>query len=251
MVEQFSIQMGVFDRTCDIRVWLPKEYRRDDELYPVMYLLDGENTLACAEEGDQPADFMRFMAEWDKEMIVVSIPGAEDASQRRREFCPFTVTERDGSVLEGMGEATIQWLLNELKPVIDDRYRTNPFRLCTGIVGCGMGGTLALYALAKHNRWFSKAACLSSDLRGVFDDMERLIANDFLDSNTRLFLSWGSNESERRDVLARTVGRALQLRRLFAMQECHTYPYQLRGGTFSSASWKEQISIFMHYLWKE
>lgn len=252
MIETFTIPMAAFNRDCAVQVWLPDGYAAGDELYPVMYLLDGERTFGAAgEAGDKPADIMRFMAEWDKKMIVVTIAGAAEEAQRQREYCPFPVVQRDGTELQGMGEATIQWLLHELKPVIDDRYRINPFRLCTGIAGCGMGGTLALYALAKYNNWFSKAACLSSDLKDTFHGMERVVANGYLDSNTRLFLGWGSDEHQERDALARTVGRALQLSRLFVMQECSTYPYQQRGGMCDSASWKGQIPLFMHYLWKE
>lgn len=41
------------------------------------------------------------------------------------------------------------------------------------------------------------------------------------------------------------------MNRLFVMQESNTYPYQQEGGSKDSESWKKQIPLFMHYLWKE
>lgn len=183
MIETFTIPMTELGRDCAVQVWLPDGYQRGDELYPVIYLLDGPR---CFGDKSDRSGMMQFMSTWDKEMIVVSFTGAESAERSGAEYCPFSVSAADGTIFQGLGDITIQWLLNTLKPVIDDRYRTNPFRLCTAIAGCGMGGTLALYALAKYNRWFSKAACLSSELATVSDHLENMISSCFVDSNTRL-----------------------------------------------------------------
>lgn len=249
MIETLSVPITEFGSTnCAVQVWLPNGYQRGDELYPVIYLLDG---LRCFGAQPEESGIMQFMAGWDKEMIVVSIDGAKEESRRRAEYCPFPVTMEDGTIHQGMGDLTIQWILNTLKPIIDDRYRTNPFRLCTAIAGCGMAGTLALYAVSKYNRWFSKAACLSTELTTVSGDMEGMISSCFVDSNTRLFLGWGSEEFTTREEFTSAVGCALQMNRLFVMRESHTYPYQQEGGGQDSESWIRQIPVFMHYLWKE
>ncbi|MCC8099102.1 MAG: hypothetical protein LIO78_03420 [Clostridiales bacterium] len=252
MIETFTIPGSHQDRECEIQVWLPSGYHDGDELYPVMYLLDGISAFTCKDEaGNVTSSIASFMDSWDKEMIVVSIGGPRNAGEASQDYCPFSRLQQDGVEFSGKGDEVIQWILYKLKSVIDERYRTNPFRLCTAIGGCGMGGTLALYALAKYNRWFSKAACLSCDFSVGYDELSCLIANSYVDSNTRLFLSWGSDEGETRANLSKQVGCSLQLNRLFVMQECSAYPYQQRGGTYSSESWTKQIPLFMHYLWKE
>ncbi|MCD8341360.1 MAG: hypothetical protein LUC87_04285 [Clostridiales bacterium] len=252
MIEIFTIPGNIQDREYEIQVWLPSGYHDGDELYPVMYLLDGVRAFTCRDaEGNVVSSMASFMDNWDKEMIVVCIGGPQGAGVSEREYCPFSQMQQDGTELAGKGDEAIQWILYRLKPIIDERYRTNPFRLCTAIGGYGMGGTLALYALAKYNRWFSKAACLSCDFSVGYDELSCMIANSYVDSNTRLFLSWGGDEGETRADLSKQVGCSLQLNRLFVMQECSVYPYQQRGGTYSSESWNKQIPLFMHYLWKE
>lgn len=252
MIETLTIPGRLHDRECEIQVYLPAGYYNGDELYPVMYLLDGVKAFTCTDEtGAAVSGMVSFMDSWDKEMILVSICDAGDEEACCQEFCPFSGVSQDGMELAGQGDETIQWLLHELKPVIDERYRTNPFRLCTAIGGYGMGATLALYALTKYNRWFSKAACLSCDFCLGFDELRCMIANSYVDSNTRLFLSWGSDEWEKREDLSKEVGCCLQLNRLFNMQECSVYPYQQRWGTHSSECWSKQVPLFMHYLWKE
>ncbi|MCD8160673.1 MAG: hypothetical protein LUE61_05740 [Clostridiales bacterium] len=251
MIETFTIPNSLQNRECEIRVWLPRGYQDGDELYPVMYLLDGVRAFTCRDEaGNIMASMASFMDSWDKEMIIVSIGGPGGEGECDQAYCPFSCL-RDGTELSGKGDEVVQWILYKLKPVIDERYRTNPFRLCTAIGGYGMGGTLALYALTKYNRWFSKAACLSCDFSVGYGELSGLIANSYVDSNTRLFLSWGGDEGDTRADLSKQVGCSLQLNRLLVMQECSVYPYQQRGGTHSSESWNKQIPIFMHYLWKE
>lgn len=248
MIETLTIQMTELGRSCAVQVWLPDGYQQGDELYPVTYFLDGPRCFGSQEDKDA---LFSFMAGWDKEMIVVSIEGASDPETRRAEYYPFPVTTEDGMVYQGMGDLTIQWLFHTLKPVIDDRYRTNPFRLCTGIAGCGAAGTLALYAAAKYNRWFSKAACLSCELVHLSANMQSLVADCFVDSNTRVFFSWGSEEFDVREEFTGAVGSVLQMNRLFVMQDAHTYLYQQEGGKKDRASWSRQTPLFMHYLWKE
>ena len=58
----------------------------------------------------------------------------------------------------------MDWVVNELKPMIDQKYRTIPFRECTGIGGSSMGGLMAFYTVIHYNQLFSKAACLSPAL---------------------------------------------------------------------------------------
>ena len=51
---------------------------------------------------------------------------------------------------------------------------------------------MAIYSLAKYNQIFSKAACLSSAILG---NLEADVLEASIDANTRLYLSWGSQEA--------------------------------------------------------
>ena len=75
------------------------------------------------------------------------------------------------------------------KPMIDQVYRTYPFRECTAVGGASMGGLMALYGAIKYNRWFSKAACISSAVGHCLEAIQEDFDTLEITSNTRLFLS--------------------------------------------------------------
>ena len=49
-----------------------------------------------------------------------------------------------------------------LKPFIDAKYRTDPRREATFIMGSSMGGLISLYAIGEYPQVFGGAGCLSS-----------------------------------------------------------------------------------------
>jgi predicted alpha/beta superfamily hydrolase len=59
------------------------------------------------------------------------------------------------------GRAYLRFLAEDLKPMVDDRYRTRSGREATGIMGSSMGGLISLLALFLHGDVFGKAGCLS------------------------------------------------------------------------------------------
>ena len=65
----------------------------------------------------------------------------------------------------------LKFLVEELKPFIDNNYKTIRGRNGTFLAGASMGGLISAYALCEYPNIFSGAACLSthwSALDGVF-----------------------------------------------------------------------------------
>jgi len=63
---------------------------------------------------------------------------------------------------EPLGDAYLRYLVTELKPAIDVRYRTLPDRAHTSIMGSSMGGLISLHAVCEYPDVFGGAACLST-----------------------------------------------------------------------------------------
>ena len=166
-----------------LHIYLPDNYFDSDKRYPVMYFFDGHNLYF-----DEDATYGKswglkdFLDRWEKEMIVVGIECGHDGQERLSEYLPYSANKGSHfAAFEPRGDETMQWILSEVKPLIDLEYRTIPFRECTGIAGSSMGGLMALYAAVHYNRWFSKAGCVSS---AVGFCMRPLMSTD-----TRIYLS--------------------------------------------------------------
>ena len=147
-----------------LHIYLPEGYFESEDRYPVMYFFDGHNLFF-----DEDATYGKswgmkeFLDTWEKEMIVVGIECGHDGEERLSEYLPYTANKSTYfGQFEPTGDATMQWILSEVKPMIDLEYRTIPFRECTAIAGSSMGGLMALYAVTHYNRWFSKGGCVSS-----------------------------------------------------------------------------------------
>lgn len=192
MIYKFETIITPFLLKRTIHLYLPNNYFESEERYPVMYMYDGHNLFY-----DEDATYGKswglkdFLDTYDKPVIVVGIECNHEGTERLNEFCPYTLDSPFGHI-DGKGKEFMDWVVYELKPYIDNHYRTIPFRECTGIGGSSMGGLMSLYTIIKYNQYFSKAACLSPSIAICHHQMKE----EFKDINpdTRVYFSYGKKE---------------------------------------------------------
>ena len=242
-----------------LHIYLPESYDRTEERYPVMYFFDGHNLFSDADATYGKSWGLKdFLEGWGKEMIVVGIECGHEGQERLSEYLPYPAkTGSKFDVFKPLGGDTMEWIVNEIKPMIDREYRTIPFRECTGIGGSSMGGLMAIFGVVHYNRWFSKAACVSSAIgfcmRPLMTDMRR----SSIDPDTRMYLSWGTKEAwgiknpNREDRSSKTYGwnkRVAEYARLSGAAvklDCQV------GGGHCEADWEKLAPNFMNFLWME
>lgn len=241
-----------------LHIYLPDDYERSQERYPVMYFWDGHNLF-----DDREATYGKswglkdFMDRWDKQMILVGIECGHEGNERLNEYMPYHVNHGMFAGMEGIGDRTVRFVVEELKPAIDREFRTWPFRECTGIGGSSMGGLMSLYTVTRYNRWFSKAACLSSSIGFCMPQLLGDFNRSQIDPDTRVYLSWGTLEArgiqdvhqeDRHSYTYRnnkTFENKLRERGAAVRMYC-----QVEGG-HCEADWEKQVPGFMHFLWQE
>jgi len=147
------------DRYRRLRIYLPPDYDSTNKKYPVLYMQDAQNlfdvyTSYTGEWGvDDILDSMFETTGFS--LIVVGIDNGE--SLRINEYLPWDNTK----VGKGEGPEFVKFIVEDLKPMIDNKYRTLPDRENTAIMGSSMGGLISHYALFKYPEIFSKAGILS------------------------------------------------------------------------------------------
>jgi predicted alpha/beta superfamily hydrolase len=151
--------MPGLNRSRSIRVYLPPSYEHSKRRYPVLYMHDGQNLFdaATAYAGEWGVDeTLNALAKTDKlEIIVVGIDNGQE--KRLLELSPWT-NKRFG---EAEGKQYVQFIVDTLKPSIDQHYRTLPDRKNTAIMGSSMGGFISHYAIHEYPKVFSKAGIFS------------------------------------------------------------------------------------------
>ncbi|MBQ8647097.1 MAG: alpha/beta hydrolase [Oscillospiraceae bacterium] len=249
MVTKIERWFGPAKENRTIHLYLPDDYDRSDERYPVVYMFDGHNLYYDSEATfGKSLGMKEFLDGWGKKFIVVGIACAADELQRVHEYCPFDIRSFMYGDIKGRGEATAEWIVKELKPWVDQNYRTWPFREATAIGGYSMGGMMCLYTVLRYNAWFSKAAVISPALAPSMQAFEKEIAASTLDPDTRIFFSWGTAEGSPESVQQQEQ-RILKLERLVQAKGAGTYLMCQEGGDHNEASWEHQLPVWMTYLW--
>lgn len=239
-----------------LHIYLPENYNETDERYPVMYFFDGHNLFY-----DEDATYGKswglktFLDEWGKSMIIVGIECGHEGEERLSEYLPYPVNGGYFSKYAVTGDLTLEWVIREVKPFIDEKYRTYPFRECTGIAGSSMGGLMALYAVVHHNQWFSKAACISSAIGFCMPALMKDMKASFMDPDTRVYLSWGTREARglrdiwREDRSSDTYKCNLRVANYIWKSGATAEMYSQVGGRHCEADWEKLVPGFMNFLW--
>ncbi|MEZ6183924.1 MAG: alpha/beta hydrolase-fold protein [Planctomycetota bacterium] len=154
VVHQAGFASQLLGNRRDVFVYLPPGYEAGSQRYPVLYMHDGQNLFgAQALFGGwgvgEAAD--RLIARGEVEPLL--IVGVGNTAQRMSEYIP----PQD----EGRADRYARFLLEELKPWVDQTYRTRPDAASTGVCGSSLGGIVSLYLGWTHPDVFSRVGSLS------------------------------------------------------------------------------------------
>lgn len=178
-------------------VWLPPGYEREPaRRWPVLYLLDGQNVFDARSAGaewqvDETAQRLALAGAWAPR-IIVGVPSGRD---RIHEYTP-TPGLIDGRRQGGGGPAFLRYLLDDLKPAIDARFRTKPGRADTALGGSSLGGLFALWAALHQADRFGAALVVSPSVwwDGGFAERDARQAALPAGTRPRLWLHIGGRE---------------------------------------------------------
>lgn len=185
----------------DVLVYLPPGYRRSSlRRYPVLYLHDGQNLFDAATafggvewEADETAQRL-VKQRLIEPVIIVGVANTGEA--RIHEYAPTRGRLEEGKRKRSRGLLRRYggFLIKELKPFIDQRYRTMPGPNYTGLGGSSLGGlaTMALglwfpnvfrrLAVMSPSVWWDDEALLR--MVGTLDEEARPPLKIWLDTGT-------------------------------------------------------------------
>ncbi len=157
MSEDF--EMPQLDTIRRIWLYLPPDYETSGLSYPVLYMHDGQNlfdaSTAYAGEWEVDETLNELYQQGLQVPIVVGIE--HGGVERINELTPWPHIVNGG----GDGDLYMEFIVETLKPYIDQNYRTLPGREHTGIMGSSLGGLISHYGALKYQDVFSKAGIYS------------------------------------------------------------------------------------------
>lgn len=148
------------DRRRTVRIYLPPDYQGSSRRYPVLYMHDGQNlfdeaTAYVGEEWGVDEALNALAGSRGLRLIVVGIDNG--GADRIHELNAWDSQEFG----KGEGEQYMAFVVNVLKPWVDQHYRTRPDRRHTAIMGSSMGALISSYALGRYPEVFGGAGIFS------------------------------------------------------------------------------------------
>jgi predicted alpha/beta superfamily hydrolase len=190
VLEQQFIIAGL-NRSRQIRIYLPPDYDSTNQDYPVLYMHDGQNLFddSTSYVGEWGIDesLNQLARESDFRLIVVGIDNGQE--KRMNELSPWENKEFGPAE----GEQYMKFIVNQIKPYIDNTYRTLSDRDNTAIMGSSMGGLISHYAIYNYPQVFSKAGIFSPSY-WYSADLYPYTQQNPVPEDARLFLEIGMKE---------------------------------------------------------
>lgn len=156
------LKSAVFGNERSIRVLLPAGYdapANKQRRYPVLYMLDGQNLFdACLSDVSRHEwsvdETVRQLVD-DQAMPPLIVVGVDHAGKdRAHEYLPYKDFAGNPDMAEPAGKRFPDFMVHEVMPLVDSRYRTLSGQANTGIGGSSYGGVASLYALLARPNTF-------------------------------------------------------------------------------------------------
>jgi len=142
-----------------VYVLLPADYDLlPDKRYSVLYLQDAQNLfgdIGPFGKWDIDEHLGEMYRDGYKDVIIVAID--HGGKERIAEYSPYY----HRTFGKGQGKNYAEFVIDTLKPYMDENYRTRPEREFNGIGGSSMGGLISAYIGIVHPQHFSRLMIFS------------------------------------------------------------------------------------------
>lgn len=264
-------------RTVD--VWLPNDYN-PEERYAVLYMHDGQmlfdpETTWNKQCWEADRTLQRLMDSGSiRQTIIVALWNS--SGTRHSDYFPerpwgmldpevrdsiYTSRRQDSSRIFNIPVRSDDYLIfivEDVKPYIDNHYSTLPDRDNTLIMGSSMGGLISIYALCEYQDVFGGAGCLSTHWTGIYTAEKNPIPATFaeyLDENLpapgkhRIYFDHGDQTLDSLYAPFQLAVDSVMAKKGYDLSNWMTRRYP--GTNHSEKAWAERLEIPVNFLLKK
>jgi predicted alpha/beta superfamily hydrolase len=237
----------------DVLLYLPRGYGRlSRRRYPVLYLHDGQNVFDAAtsfagvEWGmDETAERL-IKQKLIEPLIIVAVANTGEA--RIDEYAPtrgvIDAKAKRKKRSKGLARKYGHFLMDELKPYIDRKYRTNPGPQFTGLGGSSLGGLATLAIGISYSHAFGRLMVMSPSI--WWDDFAiyRLVDSIEQKPPVKIWLDTGTAEpgwEQARELLNRLIEKGWKPQKDLQYMEA-------QGASHGEGAWAARVEPALRFL---
>ncbi len=235
-VSTFTIDAPQLQAQKKIWVYLPKDYAGSNKKYPVLYMHDAQNLFDAQTS---------FAGEWNvdetldslgAQTIVVGI--AHGNEKRIDELTPYKNEKYGG----GKADAYLDFIVGQLMPEINRKYRSKTGAKNTAIMGSSLGGLVSFYAVLNYPEVFGKAGVFSPSFWFSKDIYNR--AQQVPKIKSKIYFVCGDDEDAE---MVPDMQRMIELVRSKQSCDKRIKTEVIKGGKHNEQLWRGQFA--KAYLW--
>jgi predicted alpha/beta superfamily hydrolase len=259
-LEIITINSKTFRNIRNLRVWLPGNYFAPvnrNKHYPVLYMQDGQNLFDEATafnhewRVDETIEFLTGSMRIGP-MIVV---GIDNTGRRANEYLPYPDPENKElgkpETQDVHGNQYGDFVIKEVMPLIQKKYRVALGPQNTGLGGSSYGGAVTLYTVLTHPGVFGKALIESPSL---------LIGNEHLLKDAekatqfpqKMYIAIGTAEESDEKAAAKDVEAVTDLEKILRTKGLG--PTRLKvvveeGAKHDEIAWSKRLQSALLFLY--
>lgn len=257
----------------DVHVYLPPDYYTDtNKTYAVLYMQDGQNVWESDQANfggwkmDTIASEMSLSGEIEP-IIIVGIENPGDYYLRAGEYIGFSYGYKElsngytnlGEDYTNMSLAYEDFVIHQVIPMIESRYRVKTGPENTGIAGSSFGAGASLFLGFRNPDVFSKIAALSGgDYSGsettlkikpfwVFDYLIGEVV--YPDSGLKVYIDCGDRDIDK-IFMDRTTDMYVALTNMGYVEGDNLYYLIEEGKGHNEKSWAGRAPLFLEFLFE-
>lgn len=237
-------------------IYLPKSYEKSDKFYPVLYMHDGQNLFDDLTGYMNNSWHLMDVYENHPEIPEVIIVGIEsDSKKRADELIPFEFSYRNGEIEGGDADLYLNFIVRQVKPYIDSKFRTFKSPKNTGLMGSSFGGVNSIYAATLYSQYFTRFGCLSNALmyKEFYEPLKKLIEHSSYTSVKKFYMDVGTKETENSNINELYVDLNKELFEVFTskISEDKCRFDIIKDGIHHEKAWEERFPKVIKYLFND
>ncbi len=248
-----SFESKLLGDSRPILIWLPPSYSTEPgRRYPVLYMHDGNNLFDARTafggvewQVDETSETL-IQQGLMEEIIVV---GIYNSIARLDEYTPTTCQHHGG----GRGREYLRFMVEELKPFINQRYRTITDPNKTGIMGSSLGGLISLWAGFEYPEEFGLIGSVSPSLWWDHRYMLKKYMPSKSPSGQKIWLDMGTREGMNRKGVSTALQDTRDMDKLLTslgfVQGKNLFYFEHQGAYHNEASWASRLHMPLLYFY--
>lgn len=241
-------------------VWLPPDYRDNPtRRYPVLYMHDGQNLMDASTgfQGEWGVDETAQQLVTEGKVEPLIIVGVYNTVDRVAEYTqvPAAPQHAEDYPNAGRADAYGQFLVGQLKPLIDSTFRTKPEGQYTGLAGSSLGGLVSMYLGMKHPGTFTRLGVVSPSVWWANENLLTQVNALPGKLPLRIWEDIGTAEGDSSQDTTETVEDAAALRDALVAKgwvlDTDLKYTVVEGGQHNEAAWAARFGGILQFLYPQ